>query len=74
MHDYDKSTEQVNRRNMHPSDLTKAPYIFVNIDYKQRGVGGTDSWGSKPLYEYELPWLDYKYSYKIEAVKLNAKK
>ena len=72
MYDYDKSPEQVNKRNMHPTDLTKSPYIYINIDYKQRGVGGTDSWGSKPLYDYELPWLDYKYSYKIEPIRVNA--
>jgi beta-galactosidase len=66
MHEFDSSELQVSRRNMHPTDLTKQEHIYLNIDYAQRGVGGTDSWGAKPLYEYTLPWLDYRYQYRIE--------
>jgi beta-galactosidase len=69
MHEFDSSEMQVSRRNMHPTDLIEQDHIFVNIDYAQRGVGGTDSWGSKPLYEYTLPWLDYRYQYRIEPVR-----
>ena len=68
MHEFDSSELQVSRRNMHPTDLTKQEHIYLNIDYAQRGVGGTDSWGAKPLYEYTLPWLDYRYQYRIEPV------
>jgi len=68
MHEFDSTEMQVNRRNMHPTDLTKQDHIFVNVDYAQRGVGGIDSWGTKPLYEYTLPWLDYRYQYRIEPV------
>jgi beta-galactosidase len=68
MHEFDSSEIQVSRRNMHPTDLTKQSHIFVNIDYAQRGVGGIDSWGAEPLYEYTLPWLDYRYQYRIEPV------
>jgi len=68
MHEFDSSELQMSRRNMHPTDLTKQDHIFVNIDYAQRGVGGIDSWGAKPLYEYTLPWLDYRYQYRIEPV------
>ena len=68
MHEFDSSALQVSRRNMHPTDLTKQAHIYLNIDYAQRGVGGTDSWGAKPLYEYTLPWLDYRYQYRIEPV------
>jgi beta-galactosidase len=69
MHDYDVSSEQVSKRNMHPTDLPQYDKVFVNIDLAQRGVGGTDSWGAKPLFEYTLPWLDYRYQYKIRAQK-----
>jgi beta-galactosidase len=69
MHDYDASSQQVSKRNMHPTDLPQYDKVFVNIDLAQRGVGGTDSWGAKPLFEYTLPWLDYRYQYKIRAQK-----
>ncbi|KGK00103.1 glycoside hydrolase family 2 TIM barrel-domain containing protein [Thalassotalea sp. ND16A] len=64
--DYDSNKNDVTSREMHPHNLTKKDKIFVNIDYRQRGVGGTNSWGAKPLFDYTLPWLDYKYSYTIK--------
>jgi beta-galactosidase len=64
--EYDSNNDDVTSREMHPHNLTKKDKIFVNIDYRQRGVGGTNSWGEKPLFDYTLPWLDYKYSYTIK--------
>ncbi|MGL1958943.1 MAG: DUF4981 domain-containing protein [Colwellia sp.] len=66
--DYDASKHDHTRRNLHPNELVKRDRIFVNIDYKQRGVGGTDSWGAEPLSQYVLPWLDYRYSYVIKPL------
>ncbi len=41
---------QGGRRQMHTNDIdtAKNDYIVVNIDYRQMGVGGYDSWGSLP--------------------------
>jgi beta-galactosidase len=64
VHDYD----QFDKKGLHPYQLEKQDRIYINIDYKQRGIGGTDSWGTPPLFKYRLPWRDYKYSYQIEAV------
>ena len=64
--DYDASKKDHVRRNLHPHDLIKQDRIFVNIDYRQRGVGGTDSWGSEPLDNYILPWLDYRFSFSFK--------
>jgi beta-galactosidase len=66
--DYDASKLDHTRRNLHPHELVKRDRIFVNIDHKQRGVGGTDSWGAEPLSNYILPWLDYRYSYVIKPL------
>lgn len=63
--DYDK-TPADRARNMHPHDLVGTDRLFLSIDYRQRGVGGTNSWGATPLTKYTLPWLDYRYSYVIE--------
>ncbi len=68
---YDSSKHDVKRRNMHPTDLVKRDRIFANIDFKQRGVGGTDSWGTPPLLKYRLPRLDYRYQYAITPVSTN---
>ncbi|MGB3727260.1 MAG: glycoside hydrolase family 2 TIM barrel-domain containing protein [Glaciecola sp.] len=57
VNDYD----QFDKSGKHPHDLTPKDRIFINIDYKQRGVGGTDSWGTPPLFKYRLPWRDYRY-------------
>ena len=66
--DYDASKKDHVRRNHHPNDLVKKDRIFVNIDHKQRGVGGTDSWGAEPLANYILPWLDYHYTIRFEPI------
>lgn len=64
--DYDRTAADVMKRNFHPYQLKRRDRIYVNIDYRQRGVGGTDSWGTPPLTAYTLPWLDYRYSFEIE--------
>ncbi len=66
---FDASKAEVGRTNKHPHDLQKRERIFVNVDLSQRGVGGTDSWGSPPLFKYTLPWLDYRYGFVIKAAK-----
>lgn len=52
----------------HPNELTPSDRIFVNVDYRQRGVGGTDSWGTPPLFRYTLPWHDYRYQFVIKPL------
>jgi beta-galactosidase len=64
MFDYD----QFVKRAMHPHQLARKDSIYINIDYKQRGVAGTDSWGASPLYEYTLPWRDYRYQFSISPL------
>jgi beta-galactosidase len=62
--DYD----QFEKAGLHPHELPRQDHIFINIDYKQRGVGGTDSWGAAPLFRYTLPWRDYHYSFLISPL------
>ncbi|MBN8431286.1 DUF4981 domain-containing protein [Microbulbifer salipaludis] len=66
---FDASREHVKKRNLHPYQLVARDRIFVNIDLAQRGVGGTDSWGAPPLFEYTLPYLDYRYRFEIAPAK-----
>jgi beta-galactosidase len=69
VHEY----EQFEKTGLHPHQLTRNSQVYVNIDYKQRGVAGTDSWGSPPLYQYTLPWRDYRYKFCITALMPNQK-
>lgn len=63
VHDYD----QFEKVGLHPHDLAASDRVFINVDYKQRGIGGTDSWGTPPLYKYRLPWRDYRYQVTLKA-------
>jgi beta-galactosidase len=52
----------------HTHDLSAGDTITVNIDHKQMGVGGDNSWGARPHAEYLLPAKNYTYSFKLQAV------
>jgi beta-galactosidase len=49
----------------HPYELPRRENLTVNIDYKQRGVGGDDSWGKPPHDEYRLFPKPYIYKFCI---------
>ncbi|MET0465925.1 MAG: glycoside hydrolase family 2 TIM barrel-domain containing protein [Chitinophagaceae bacterium] len=54
------------RQQRHAADLVKRPQTQLNIDLKQMGVGGIDSWRSMPMQQYLLPYGNYSYSYWVE--------
>jgi beta-galactosidase len=56
------------KKQQHPSDLRPDNNIHVQIDYKQRGVGGDDSWGALPHEQYRLLDKKYTYSYIIKLI------
>jgi beta-galactosidase len=49
----------------HIHELPRRDNITVNIDYKQMGVGGDDSWGARTHPEYTLPAKSYNYSFRL---------
>jgi beta-galactosidase len=49
----------------HPADMERRNFIDLNVDYRQQGVGGDDSWGAKVHPEYTLPCTAYSYSFRI---------
>jgi beta-galactosidase len=51
----------------HLHDLVKKPFVDLNLDYSQMGVGGDDSWGARTHEQYTLPAKEYSYSFTIEA-------
>ena len=52
----------------HLNDLEKKPFVDLNIDYRQMGVGGDDSWGARTHAEYTLPAKEYTYMFSMEPV------
>jgi beta-galactosidase len=42
--------------------------ITLNLDYRQMGVGGDNSWGALPHPEYRLPPKEYSYRFRLTPV------
>ncbi|MNK09195.1 Beta-galactosidase [compost metagenome] len=69
LHYFDKDLDDgPKRQQRHAADLVKRKQTQVNIDLRQMGVGGINSWGAWPLHEYTLPYKDYSFSFVIKPV------
>jgi len=53
----------------HTVDLKKNDFIDLNVDLKQRGLGGNDSWGAKPIQQYRLPAGEYYFTFRMRPIK-----
>jgi beta-galactosidase len=53
----------------HIHELPRRETITVNLDYKQMGVGGDDSWGARTHPEYTLPAKAYSYRFRLRPYK-----
>jgi beta-galactosidase len=62
------SGEDKDKTHAHPTDMPKRAETFVNIDYKQMGLGGDTSWGARTHKEYTLPAGEYSYSFTLKPV------
>lgn len=52
----------------HTIDVKEQDLVNLNIDYKQTGVGGDNSWGAKPWQKYTLEPENMSYSFRIIPV------
>jgi len=52
----------------HPSEIVQSDDITVNLDYRQMGVGGDDSWGAPIHKEFSLPATQYEYKFRLEPI------
>jgi beta-galactosidase len=57
-----------NRKQYHSGELVKRSEVYLNVDYRQMGVGGINSWGGLPLEQYRIPYGTYEYGYVVEPV------
>ena len=65
----DTHTENYTRPQRHTTDIKPRDFISLNIDYKQTGVGGDNSWGARPWKKYELKPKNYSYGFIIKPIK-----
>jgi len=63
--DFDAGDKKAQR---HTTDIKQRDLVSINIDYKQMGVGGDNSWGRMPHKEYQIKPQNLSYSYTIEAI------
>jgi len=63
--DLDNGDERTQR---HAADVSPRPQTQLNIDLKQSGVGGVDSWGARPLEQYQIPFGNYEFSFLIKPL------
>jgi beta-galactosidase len=50
----------------HPADLAPGEPLVINIDHRQMGLGGTNSWGELPLEKYRIsPQGHYRWSFRL---------
>ncbi|UCF21011.1 MAG: DUF4981 domain-containing protein, partial [Gemmatimonadota bacterium] len=56
------------KQQIHAGELVERDLVNLNIDYKQMGVGGINSWGVTALPEYSLPYQEYRYGFRLRGV------
>jgi beta-galactosidase len=49
----------------HTYELTRRPETILNLDDRQMGVGGDDSWGALAHEPYQLPAKAYRYRFRL---------
>ncbi|MFW6277515.1 MAG: glycoside hydrolase family 2 TIM barrel-domain containing protein, partial [Prolixibacteraceae bacterium] len=52
----------------HTTDIKPRDLTSVNIDYKQMGVGGDNSWGAQTHEQYRLTEKEYSYSFRMKGI------
>ena len=49
----------------HPFELHRRDFTVLNLDLKQQGVGGDNSWGAWPHPDFLIPCKEYSYSFRL---------
>ena len=48
--------------------MERRDFVTLNLDHRQMGVGGDDSWGARTHPQYTLPPHSYSYTFTLRAV------
>ena len=52
----------------HHGELKERALTTLNIDFRQMGLGGDNSWGAHPMSKYKLPYQPYSYSFWLRPI------
>ena len=61
------ATEDMNA-GKHAFELPRRDFITLDLDLRQQGVGGDDSWGAWPHEEFLIPCKEYEYSFRLRPI------
>jgi beta-galactosidase len=53
---------------LHHHHMVRRSEVFLNLDWKQMGLGGDNSWGALPLSQYRLPATRYTYRFRLRPI------
>lgn len=56
------------KRQRHTTDIVKRELVNINIDYRQMGIAGDNSWGRMAHKKYQIPAGNLRYSYNIKPI------
>lgn len=59
-------TQNMLEKSTHDWELQKHENTVINIDYKQMGVGGDNSWGHPVMEKYQIKPGNYEYTFYLE--------
>ena len=59
---------QKSRGSINEYELKEKDFVSVNLDYKQLGVGGDNSWGAQPHEKYRLKPQEYSYTFRLSPI------
>lgn len=60
-------TEDLNA-GKHAFELPRRDYVTLNLDLRQQGVGGDDSWGAWPHEAFLIPCQEYAYRFRLRPI------
>ena len=56
------------KKMLHTVDVFPRKEVYLTIDWKQRGLGGDNTWGQFPYKQYRLLGKQFSYSYTIKLI------
>jgi beta-galactosidase len=61
------TTDDIERAK-HRYEMERRDFVTLNVDYRQTGVGGDDSWGARPHPQYTLDPKPYSYAFTLRVI------
>lgn len=62
-------TEDYDNGNLYPFQMPRHDEVVLNLDWRQMGLGGDNSWGATPHEPFMLPPTDYGYRYTLRPLR-----